>query len=198
MRAATAWPRPIDHAPPVNLGLIGDPVRPAPFALAVTHSVLLANPRLDPFAALVLATSAQLAAQRAGIDRGFFAATLLQESAFDPAAISAAGAVGIAQFTLDTAAVYGVSPFDWQSAMRGSAGLLAAYLHAYRGRYPDPYAIALAAYNAGPGAVAHYRGVPPYPETRAYIADIYDRWSRIRADERPPPGPRNPSLGFGS
>ncbi len=107
---------------------------------------------------------------------------LLQESAFSPDAMSPAGAVGIGQFTLDTAADAGVDPFDWRSAMDGSAALMGGYVREYDGVYPDPYAAALAAYNAGPGTVAYYHGVPPYPETRDYIGDIYDRWARIIRD----------------
>ena len=126
---------------------------------------------------------AAAAGRREGLDPDFFTATLLQESAFDPGALSAAGAVGIAQFTLPTAAAEGVDPFDWSAAIDGSARLLGRYVRAYTGQYADPYGAALAAYNAGPGAVAAYHGVPPYPETRAYIADIYDRWSRIVRDE---------------
>ena len=114
------------------------------------------------------------------------------------AAVSDAGALGIAQFTLDTADSYGVDPFDWQDAMAGSARLLASYVRQYDGRYPDPYAVALAAYNAGPGAVEQYGGVPPYAETRDYIEDVYDRWGRIVRDTldpardgpEPPPGRR--------
>jgi soluble lytic murein transglycosylase-like protein len=56
---------------------------------------------------------------------------------------------------------------------------LSAYVTRYRGRAGDPYALALAAYDAGPAAVATYHGVPPYVETRDYIIDIRDRWSRI-------------------
>ena len=55
---------------------------------------------------------------------------------------------------------------------------------AYRKRYADPYGTALAAYNAGPLAVKRYGGVPPYPETRDYIALIFDRWARIVSYER--------------
>jgi soluble lytic murein transglycosylase-like protein len=51
--------------------------------------------------------------------------------------------------------------------------------------YPNPYAAALAAYNAGPGAVDAYHGIPPYPETREYIDDIVDRWAKITAYEAP-------------
>jgi soluble lytic murein transglycosylase-like protein len=130
----------------------------------------------------MLATHAETVADGAGLDYGFFSATLLEESAFAPDALSSAGAVGIAQFTLETADGYGIDPFDWRDAMAGAARLLRHYLDDYTGHYPDPYAAALAAYNAGPGAVAQYDGVPPYPETQAYIADIYDRWARIELD----------------
>ena len=68
--------------------------------------------------------------------------------------------------------------------MSGSAALLGRYVDAYAGTYPDPYAAALAAYNAGPGAVEYYKGIPPYAETREYIFDIYDRWSRILRDTK--------------
>jgi soluble lytic murein transglycosylase-like protein len=82
----------------------------------------------------------------------------------------------------DTADARGVNPFDPFDAIRGSAQLLAEYTSAY-GKSHDPFAMALAAYNAGPGAVAAYRGIPPYPETRQYVADIYERWARILLDE---------------
>jgi hypothetical protein len=62
--------------------------------------------------------------------------------------------------------------------------MLGDYLADYRDRYGDPYAAALAAYNAGPLAVQRYHGVPPYDETREYIALIFDRWARIVSYER--------------
>lgn len=141
-----------------------------------------ANHRIDPFDGLVLVTHAVGLAREHHVPYEFFAATLLQESGFDPGALSPAGAVGIAQFTLETADVEGVDPFDWSDAMRGSARLLGRYVGAYDGRYPDPYAATMAAYNAGPGVVERYGGVPPYPETIDYIGDIYDRWARIDRD----------------
>jgi soluble lytic murein transglycosylase-like protein len=162
--------------------LLYDTPVPGGPTLAVVRSIVRSNHRLDPFDALVLATYAIDAAREHGMDYGFFCATLLQESAFAPDALSRAGAVGIAQFTLDTADDEGVDPFDWADAVRGSARLLGRYVNAYDGTYPDPYATALAAYNAGPGTVAYYHGMPPYPETIEYVADIYDRWSRIVRD----------------
>lgn len=176
-----------------GLQLLYDTPLPATPTLAIVHSILRANHRLEPLDALILATQAVADAHDDGLDYGFFGATLLQESAFAPDAFSPAGAVGIAQFTLDTAAAEGVNPFDWRDAMRGSAALLGRYVTAYAGTYPDPYAAALAAYNAGPGAVAYYKGVPPYAETRQYVADIYDRWARVLHDTAGRGDSRNPS-----
>ncbi len=151
--------------------------------LALTRAVLHTNPRLSPLDALRLAGAAVEAARRNGLPPEFFGATLLQESAFDPRAISAAGAVGIAQFMPSTADGAGVDPFDPFDAISGAARMLGGYVRAYDA-YANPYAVALAAYNAGPGAVDAYHGVPPYAETRGYINDIVDRWAKIVGYER--------------
>jgi soluble lytic murein transglycosylase-like protein len=150
---------------------------------ATVRNILRTNPRLAPTDALALAYATIVAARRQGLDPGFLAATLLQESAFAPGAVSAAGALGLGQFTIETADAFGVDPWDPYGAIAGTAKLLAAYVAGYRRQgAADPYALALAAYNAGPLAVARYGGVPPYAETRGYIADIYERWSRIARD----------------
>lgn len=150
---------------------------------ATVRSIMRTNPRLAAFDALELAERTLRAARARGIDPGFLAATLLQESAYDPNAVSWGGAIGIGQFMVPTADGYGIDPFDPGPAIDATAQLLAAYVARYRG-WPgaDPYALALAAYNAGPGAVAKYGGVPPYAETLAYITDIRERWSRIVRD----------------
>lgn len=141
------------------------------------------NPHLSAVDALVLAETTISAAKQAGVDPGFLAATLLQESAYDPLAMSSAGAAGIGQFMVGTADLEGIDPFDPPAAIGATARLLARYVAEYRLRkWGDPYALALAAYNAGPGAVSHYAGVPPFPETVEYIADITERWSRIVRD----------------
>jgi soluble lytic murein transglycosylase-like protein len=153
-------------------------------ALAVARAVLHTNPRLSPIDALRLADATVRAARRNGLPPEFLAATLLQESAFDPQAISAAGAIGIAQFMPSTADAIGVDPFDPFASIDGAAQLLAQYVRAYGAVYANPYVAALAAYNAGPGAVEVYGGVPPYPETREYVDDIVDRWAKIASYER--------------
>jgi soluble lytic murein transglycosylase-like protein len=148
--------------------------------MKVAREVMRTNPRIGAIDALLLATQTIEAARARGLPPAFLAATLLQESAYDPFAISPAGAIGIAQFTVPTANDYGVDPWEPRSAIPGAARLLAAYAETYRSRAgDDPYALALAAYNAGPGTVATYNGVPPYKETRDYITDVRDRWSRI-------------------
>jgi len=178
--AALSW-----HIPPPvgvmrGLRLCMDAGRTAPPAMKVAREVMRTNPRIGAVDALLLGTDVLDAARDNGLVPQFLAATLLQESAFDPAAVSSAGAVGIAQFTVPTALEYGVDPWEPRSAIGGAAHVLAAYLADYRERKDDdPYALALAAYNAGPAAVAHYHGVPPYAETREYITDVRDRWSRM-------------------
>lgn len=195
------------HVPPRmdalrGMRLVADAPRPARPAAAVTRAIVRSNLRISAIDALMLATHAQSVAAEYGLDYGFFSATLLQESGFSPDAMSSAGAVGIAQFTLETAEAYRVDPFEWRDAMRGSAGLLSEYVNRYDGVYPDAYAAALAAYNAGPLSVSTYHGIPPYPETRAYVADVYDRWARIRLDTldprslRPPAGSRRRGRRF--
>jgi soluble lytic murein transglycosylase-like protein len=177
--AALSW-----HIPPPvttmrGLRLVMDAGRKAPLVAKIGREAMRANPRLDAVDALLLAADVRAAARANDLPPAFLAATLLQESAFDPWAMSSAGAIGIAQFTVPTAVEYGVDPWDPHDAIRGAARLLTAYVAHYRGRDEDPYALALAAYDAGPGAVERYHGVPPYAETREYIIDIRDRWSRI-------------------
>lgn len=178
MNVALSWQAPAEYNALDGLRLLRDGPATHDSTLALTRAVLRTNPRITPVDALYLARLSDNAARRNGIDAEFLGATLLQESAFDPRAMSAAGAIGIAQFEFETAAGIGVDPFDPVSAIDGAARLLGSYREAYTSR-PDPYALALAAYNAGPGAVAHYRGVPPYAETRDYIDTIFERWSRI-------------------
>jgi soluble lytic murein transglycosylase-like protein len=181
--AASSWHIPVPASTIHGARLFMDSPRGSGMLAATVRNILRTNPRLVPIDALVLAQATFVAARTHRIAAGFLAATLLQESAFDPRAISSAGAVGIGQFTIGTADAYGVDPWDPAAAIDGTARLLARYVAGYRrAGDPDPYALAMAAYNAGPLAVARYGGVPPYPETREYIADIYERWSRIIRD----------------
>ena len=116
-----------------------------------------------PFAPLIIR-----AAQRWSVSAQLLAAQLYAESNFNPFARSPAGAQGIAQFMPGTAAAMGLSdPFDPDAAINAQARLMRDLLGRF-GSVP----LALAAYNAGPGAVAGCGCIPPYPETRAYVARI--------------------------
>ena len=108
------------------------------------------------------------AASAAALPPILLAALLQAESGFDARAVSPAGALGIAQFMPATAADVGLrDPFDPELAVPAAARLLAGHLRAF-GSVP----LALAAYNAGPGAVRRFGGVPPYRETQGYVARI--------------------------
>ncbi|MBM3665495.1 MAG: lytic transglycosylase domain-containing protein, partial [Actinobacteria bacterium] len=107
-------------------------------------------------------------ATAAAISPALLAAVLKAESDFDPRAVSRAGAQGIAQFKPATARGLGVrDPFDPAQAVPGSARLISSGIREF-GSVP----LALAAYNAGGGAVRRYGGIPPYAETRAYVARV--------------------------
>lgn len=107
-------------------------------------------------------------AARWNVSAPLLAAQLMAESGFNPRAVSPAGAQGIAQFMPATARAYGLrNPFDPVAAIDAQARLMSELLRRFRS-----VPLALAAYNAGPGAVTPCSCVPPYPETRAYVARI--------------------------
>ncbi|MCK9247883.1 MAG: transglycosylase SLT domain-containing protein [Solirubrobacteraceae bacterium] len=102
------------------------------------------------------------------VSAALLSAQLRQESGFDPRAVSSAGAQGIAQFMPDTARGMGLrDPFDPAQAIDAQARLMAGLLRRF-----GSVQLALAAYNAGPGAVQRFNGIPPYAETKQYVARI--------------------------
>ena len=110
--------------------------------------------------------------RRAGLDALTFARLFVEliraESAFDPRAVSPKGAQGLGQLMPATARELGVAnPFDAQANLDGAARYLCAQLE----RFGD-VRLALAAYNAGPHRVVEHGGVPPFRETKAYVAKI--------------------------
>lgn len=102
-----------------------------------------------------------------GIQPSVLAAVAKTESAFDPNAVSHAGAQGLMQFMPATAAEMGVDPLDPASAIDGAARYLTQNLRRF-----GSLELALAAYNAGPGAVEKHGGIPPFAETQAYVPKV--------------------------
>ncbi len=115
----------------------------------------------------------QEASLRYQVDPFLIAALIQQESGFDPEALSVDSAMGLAQLIPSTAAMLGVTdPHDPEQAIDGGARYLKIMLRRYRGNVE----FALAAYNAGPGAVDKYKGIPPYAETQDYVERIMKKW----------------------
>ena len=105
--------------------------------------------------------------QKYSLPSGLLAAVAETESGGNASAVSPAGAQGLMQLMPSTAKGLGVNPWDPSQAVSGAAQLLSGYLSKF-GSVP----LALAAYNAGPGAVEQYGGVPPYTETQNYVRKI--------------------------
>lgn len=122
------------------------------------------TPRTDRFA-----TQFRAAARRTGVDDAYLRAIAHAESGFDAAAVSPKGAQGVMQLMPATARDYGVT--DPHSPTQ-SIDAAAHHLRGLIRRYGGDLALAAAAYNAGAGVVARYGGVPPYRETREYVAKV--------------------------
>ncbi|MHA3978688.1 lytic transglycosylase domain-containing protein [Halovulum sp. GXIMD14794] len=113
------------------------------------------------------AIHARAAAQRYGVPTDLFYKLVTQESGWNPRAVSHKGAIGLAQLMPFTARKLGVDPHDPKQNLDGGARYLAEQYRRFR-----DWRLALAAYNAGPEAVQRYNGIPPYRETKNYVAVI--------------------------
>lgn len=110
---------------------------------------------------------AEAAARKYGVPTDLFNRLVQQESAWNPRARSRVGAIGLAQLMPATARGLGVNPHDPKQNLEGGARYLKQQYRKF-----GSWRLALAAYNAGPGAVQKYAGVPPYRETRNYVKKI--------------------------
>jgi soluble lytic murein transglycosylase-like protein len=109
------------------------------------------------------------AASRNGLDPAVLHGLIQQESGFDPSATSSAGASGLTQLMPGTASSLGVAdPLNPSESIEGGARYLGQLTSEFGGNTED----ALAAYNAGPGAVEQYGGIPPYAETQSYVSKV--------------------------
>ena len=114
--------------------------------------------------------------QKYGVDSKLINEVIRAESDFDSQSVSSVGAKGLMQLMPGTAADYGVTnSFDPTQNVEGGTHLLRDLLDRYKGNV----SLALAAYNAGPGAVEKYSGIPPYKETQNYVQKITSRLNGI-------------------
>lgn len=113
---------------------------------------------------------ARAAARRHGVPEDLFLRLVRQESGWNPNARSVKGAMGLAQLMPGTARALGVNPADPKQNLEGGARYLAQQYRKF-----GSWRLALAAYNAGPGAVEKHGGIPPYRETRNYVRVIMGR-----------------------
>lgn len=153
---------------------------PSPLSGAITPEGSFAP--LDPFGGSIKVQSTmswisperlrsliQRAANENGVDENLLDALVQAESNYNPNAISRARAMGLTQLMPKTAEHLGVdNPFDPVQNLQGGAKYLSQMITEFKGDLPK----ALAAYNAGPGAVTKHGGIPPYEETRNYVSKV--------------------------
>ena len=116
-------------------------------------------------------------ADKYNVDGDFIKAIIKQESGFNPKATSKKGAMGLMQLMPKTAESLGISDAynPWENVEGG-----VKYIKGFLDKYNNNHELALAAYNAGPGAVNRYGGVPPYKETQNYIKAIMSNYNKIK------------------
>ncbi len=136
------------------------------------------NPRLSQEEALRIARAILTFSEEVGIDPRLMVALIIQESGFKTRVVSRAGAMGIAQLMPATARTFGVDPFDPVQSIWAATRYLKREMDRFR-QWDDPLTLALAAYNAGAGAVLKYKGIPPYRETQNYIRSINALYKRL-------------------
>ncbi len=119
-------------------------------------------------------------ADASGLDARLVVALVAVESSWNPHAVSPTGALGLGQLMPGTAAGLGVDPIDAEANLHGTVRHLRGLLDRYK-RFPaqQRYVRAIAAYNAGAGAVDRYGGIPPYAETQLYVRRVIGLWRRL-------------------
>jgi soluble lytic murein transglycosylase-like protein len=145
----------------------------------VVRAILEHNRDISRKEAAKLARLIKKTATRHGVDPLLVTALVSQESAFYSDAVSPVGAIGLGQLMPGTAADLGVDPHDPAENLEGSVRYLSQNLETWS-TSANPVAYALASYNAGPGSVKYYGGIPPYQETQHYVEIITRRYKKLR------------------
>ncbi|HUJ50452.1 MAG TPA: lytic transglycosylase domain-containing protein [Bryobacteraceae bacterium] len=117
----------------------------------------------------------------------FIKSIIAAESAFSPQAVSPKGAVGLMQLMPETARQFGADPSIPEQNVDAGANYLGSLLHRYANK-KHPLQDTIAAYNAGPGAVEKYKGIPPFRETRAYVSRVMRYFAEYQKDDPAPAG----------
>ncbi len=150
-------------------------VRPDPRSGRLVRTVVSTEPRATHGPSAPLKDTVDRIAQQNRLSPSLVHSVIQAESNYDPNAVSPKGAQGLMQLIPSTARRFGVSNvFDPADNIQGGA----RYLKYLLGLYKGDEALALAAYNAGEGAVARYGGVPPFAETQDYVARVRRRLDR--------------------
>ncbi len=160
----------LDGTPRADADVFGRLVRtPLPSPIAPASAPALLPAELDP----LIATNAA----KYGVDPALVRAVIARESGGNPNATSVTGAAGLMQLMPATAESLGVGdPYDSAQNIAGGTRYLRSLLDRFGGDLPRT----VAAYNAGPGAVERYDGIPPFAETQRYVADVLGSYARSR------------------
>jgi len=157
---------------PAPAGTVTSVVRADARTGRLVRSLVVARPRTPPPAAGEITRTVDRIARENQLSPQLIHSVIQVESNYDPYAVSPKGARGLMQLIPETAQRFGVSDvFDAADNIQGGARYLKYLLELYKGDHD----LALAAYNAGEGAVSRYGGVPPYPETWNYVTQVRKR-----------------------
>ena len=136
------------------------------------------NPQMPGWQSRDLAKHLLINANRWKLDANVLVALVTVESAWRTHAVSNAGALGLGQLMPRTAGSLRVNARDPYQNLQGAARYLRGLLTRFHND-PRRYALAFAAYNAGPKAVERYGGIPPYAQTQRYVVKVFSAWQRI-------------------